>query len=74
MAGLFVGLYDFNHDGKMDGFERAAEIGAIMNMMDDSRQDEIEEAGLDRSELEMMDDEERREALEDAGLDPDDFY
>lgn len=35
--------------------------------------DELEMAGLDRTELEFMDEDERREALEDVGLDPDDF-
>ena len=35
--------------------------------------DELEMAGLDRMDLELMDEEERREALEDAGLDPDDY-
>ena len=35
--------------------------------------DELEEAGLDTMELEMMEEEERREAIEDAGLDPDDY-
>ena len=39
----------------------------------DDSDDELEMAGLDRSELEFMDEDERREALEDAGLDPDDF-
>ena len=39
----------------------------------DDEVDELEIAGLDRDELEMMDEEERRETLEDAGLDPDDF-
>ena len=40
---------------------------------DDDFEDELDMAGLDRDELEMMDPEERREALEDAGLDADDF-
>ena len=39
----------------------------------DDLDDELEMAGLDRLELELMDEDERREALEDAGLDPDDF-
>ena len=39
----------------------------------DDCDDELEMAGLDRLELELMDEDERREALEDAGLDPDDF-
>ncbi len=40
---------------------------------DEDPEDELEMAGLDRDELELMDEDERREALEDAGLDPDDF-
>lgn len=67
-----AGLFDFNHDGKLDGFERAAEFGAVMDIIDDYKQDEIEEVGLDLDELEMMDEDERSEAFEDAGLDPDD--
>lgn len=39
----------------------------------DDEENELEIAGLDRDELEMMDEEERRETMEDAGLDPDDF-
>ncbi len=35
--------------------------------------DDLELAGLDRDELEIMDEDERRETLEDAGLDPDDY-
>ena len=39
----------------------------------DEEDDELEMAGLDRDELELMDEDERCEGLEDAGLDPDDF-
>lgn len=39
----------------------------------DDLDDELEMAGIDRSDLEFMDEDERREVLEDAGLDPDDF-
>lgn len=87
-------LFDFNGDGKQDGFETF--VG--MQMMASSRQEaldltgddtfymgsdsldeedeeieELEDAGLDYDDLEMMDEDERREALEDAGLDPDDY-
>ena len=78
MAGLFGGLFDFNHDGRMDGFERAMEFATFASIMDEAEKEEkmneIESAGLDIDELEFMDEDERREALEDAGLDPDDFY
>ena len=39
----------------------------------DDLDDELEMAGLDRFDLELMDEDERREVLEDAGLDPDDY-
>ena len=34
--GLFGGMFDFNNDGKMDSFERAAEFGFFMHMMDEA--------------------------------------
>lgn len=77
MAGLFGELFDFNGDGKLDGFEKAAEFATFASIMDAEEAAEKEEAlemsGLDATELEFMDKDERREALEDAGLDPDDF-
>ena len=36
-------------------------------------EDELEMAGLDRFDLEMMDEDERNATLEDAGLDPFDW-
>lgn len=73
MAGIFGGLFDFNHDGKMDAFERAAEFAFLDEMMQEEEKTEFEMSGLDADELEFMDPDERREALEDAGLDPDDY-
>ena len=75
--GLFGGLLDFNHDGKMDSFEHAAEFQFFNDVVladeDNASDDFLAEAGLDRDELSWMDEEERREALEEAGLDPSDF-
>ena len=73
MAGIFGGLFDFNHDGKMDAFERAAEFAFLDEMMQEEEKTEFEMSGLDADELEFMDPDERRKALEDAGLDPDDY-
>ena len=76
MAGLFGDMFDFNHDGKLDAFERASEFDFIHNVMGNEEQDkkdELENAGLDVNDLEYMDDDERREAIESAGLDPDDY-
>ena len=76
MKGLFGGLFDFNHDGNMSAFERAAEFSFIHEMLNEDNEGgktELELSGLDPDELEFMDAEERRAALEDAGLDPDEY-
>ena len=73
IMGLFGDLFDFNNDGKLDSFEKAAEFGAFMQMIDSVKNDELTAAGLDPQELYEMGYSERREALEDAGLDPDDY-
>ena len=82
-------VFDYNGDGKVDGFETY--VG--LQMMAGSRQEAIALTGDDTfytgsdslednedelaDELEMagldLDEDERREALEDAGLDPDDY-
>ena len=71
--GLFGNLFDLNGDGKLDAFEKAAEFGAFMQMIDSTKNDELISAGLDPAELESMDDFERREAIKNAGLNPDDY-
>jgi hypothetical protein len=80
---------DLNGDGEVDGAELMlgeemlctgreehealfGDAGDFGKKSEDEY-DELELAGLDRVDLEMMDENERREALEDAGLDPDDF-
>ena len=78
----FDKMFDFNRDGRLNAFERAAQFQFMDNMMksreadsfnDDDETDVFAEAGLDYDELEFMDPEERREELEDGGLDPDEF-
>lgn len=76
MSGLFGNMFDFNHDGKLDGFERAAEFDFLNNVMvepDKEEHDELLQARIDPEELEYMSADERKEVLEDAGLDPDDY-
>lgn len=74
MKGIFGGLFDFNHDGKMNAFESAVELAVLDDMLkEDEAETDFEMSGLDTDELEFMDADERREALEDAGLDPDDY-
>lgn len=75
---FFGDLFDVNHDGELDGFERTLDYMAFEDLTsvdteEEDLEDDIELAGLDRDELEWMDEDERREALEDAGLDPDDY-
>lgn len=79
----FDRMFDFNRDGKLDMSEQAMQFDYIDREMssdsaddsdeDDELDDELEMAGLDRFDLELMDEDERREALEEAGFDPDDF-
>jgi hypothetical protein len=80
---------DLNSDGEVDGAElmfgeemlctSKEEHEALfgdegdLGEQPEDEDDELELAGLDRFDLEMMDEDERREVLEDAGLDPDDF-
>ena len=71
--GLFGDLFDFNNDGKLDSFEKAAEFGAFMQMIDSEKNDELTAAGLNPNDLKDMGCFERREALEEVGLDPDDY-
>lgn len=73
MEGIFGGLFDFNHDGKMNVFERAAEFAFLDEITREEEATEFELSGLDADELEFMDADERREVLEEAGLDPDDY-
>lgn len=77
MAGLFGGLFDFNHDGKMSTFEKTVEFVTFASIIDcvdaTEKVNKLEAAGIDITELEFMDEDERREAIEDAGLDPENY-
>ncbi len=68
MNGFFGNMFDFNHDGKLDGFEKATDFAMFTSLIEDE-----EAKTVDLDELEFMDADERREALENAGLDPDDY-
>ena len=59
--GFFGKAFDFNFDGHLDGFERAADFAVFMNLIDQNARQENADtdflvAGLDRDELDMMDD------------------
>lgn len=38
MNGFFGNLFDFNHDGKLDSFERTADFVAFTSMMEDEEE------------------------------------
>lgn len=77
MAGILGNVFDFDHDRKLDVFEKVAEILALDDLLrEDSPEElitEFELSGLDAEELEFMDEDEQREALEDAVLDLEDY-
>lgn len=79
MKSLFGNLFDLDHDGELNTFERTMEfefleeLGRESEDPDEAEATELELSGLDPIELEFMDADERREALEDAGLDPDEY-
>ena len=37
--GIFGDLFDFNNDGKLDAFEKDADFGAFMQMIESEKQD-----------------------------------
>ena len=41
--GLFGGMFDFNRDGKLDSFEKAAEIAFLNDMLHDGNDDSEDE-------------------------------
>ena len=41
--GFFGGLFDFNGDGKLDSFERAADFASFAELMDEAERNEADE-------------------------------
>lgn len=72
--GFFGGLFDFNGDGKLDGFERAADFAAFQQMMSESEKEESKSDGTSFGST-VLDDEEDEivNELEAAGLDLDEL-
>ena len=68
--GIFGNAFDLNHDGMMDSFEKAAEFGAFMQMVEYEKNNELTNAGLNPQDLSQMGYSERYETLKNAGLDP----
>lgn len=49
--GIFGDLFDLNHDGELDAFERGAELGFLHSMLEEldaeERRRALEDAGVD---------------------------
>lgn len=81
MSSLFGDMFDFNHDGELNTFERAMEYEFLDELSREAEEADDEEgtelelelSGLDPDELEFMDSDEGREVLEDAGFNPDEY-
>lgn len=68
--GLFGGLFDFNGDGKLDSFEKAAEFSFFMEMMSESNKTTNNTADTSSDNFESSD---LEDALNYAGIDMLDF-
>lgn len=45
--GIFGDLFDFNNDGELDSFEKAAELGMLMNIIESEEDEETEDEEID---------------------------
>ena len=68
--GIFGGMFDFNGDGKLDSFEKAAEFSFFMEMMSESNKTTSNTADTFSDNFESSD---LEDALDDAGIDMLDF-
>lgn len=74
--GLFGGLFDFNGDGKLDSFEKAAEFSAFMHIVSESEKasENISNKNSSSCGYTSIDGTTNLEdALDDAGIDAFDF-
>ena len=71
--GFFGGMFDFNGDGKLDGFERAADHMAFMNMVSESEKEEAKSSGTSFVSSDYDEEDELVNELEAAGLDLDEL-
>lgn len=68
--GLFGGLFDFDGDGKLDSFEKAAEFATFMELISESEKT-TQNTADDSSDI--FDTTELEDTLVDAGIDMLDF-
>ena len=69
--GLFGGIFDFNNDGKLDSFEKAAEFATFMHIVDETEKADTSSSSTFGSSLSIDDEDldEVDEALSSVGLD-----
>lgn len=70
--GFFGGMFDFNGDGKLDGFERAADMAAFHHMMSETEKQDSTRNNSSFSSSDFVDEEDIDE-LEAAGLNLDEL-
>lgn len=46
MSGLFDDMFDFDRDGEMDSFEKAAEFNFMEDLLDDERSERRENSAI----------------------------
>ncbi len=67
MSGLFGDMFDFDHDGELDSFEKAAEFNFLQDLLDDERSERMAERG------DIFDDEEDDDDDDEEDDEDDDF-
>ena len=54
MSGLFDDMFDFDRDGEMDSFEKAAEFNFMEDLLDDERSERRENSAIYLTMMTMM--------------------
>ena len=67
---IFGKMFDFNHDGKLDDFEKSAAFATFMSMLEEEKKNKIKKSDIDLSDNENEDIETELEA---DGLDYDEL-
>ncbi len=67
---IFRDMFDFNHDGKMDDFEKSAAFATFMSMLEEEKKNKVKNSDISLSDDESEDTETELEA---EGLDYDEL-
>lgn len=67
---IFGKMFDFNHDGKLDNFEKSAAFATFMSMLEEEKKNKVEKSDVSLSDDENEDIETELEA---EGLDYDEL-